>query len=318
VSAAPAAGAALTIRLLGLTKRYGGRRALDGIDLALDGPGLVGVVGPDGAGKTTLLRAVAGLLEVEAREARVLGFDLRADVRPVKARVGYVPQVFGLQRELSVFENLAFTARIHRLDPAEMARRAGALLERTGLAPFRDRPAGALSGGMKQKLATANALLPDPDLLVLDEPTAGVDVAARAEIFELLDERKARALVLLATSYLDEAAHCDRLLYLDVGRVLATGTPTELRQRAGLELYRVWGAAPRGLARSARALPYVGGARAGSGAARVDVVASTSPGAARVLRDLSALPGALLAEAVPVDMEATLLAFARRGTEPAA
>src|SRR5690606_14813402 len=175
----------------------------------------VGVVGPDGAGKSTLLRALAGLLEVEAREARVLGFDLRGDVRALKRRVGYVPQVFALQRDLSVLENLRFTARLHRLPAERFARRADELLERTGLAPFRARPAGALSGGMKQKLAVANALLPEPDLLVLDEPTAGVDVLARGEIWALLAERADRTLILLATSYLDEAARCHQLVYLD-------------------------------------------------------------------------------------------------------
>src|SRR5215468_8724276 len=108
-----------TIALRGLRKRFGERVALDGVDLMLDGAQLVGVVGPDGAGKTTLLRAVAGLLEVEAREASVLGFDLRGDVRALKRETGYVPQVFGLQRELSVWESLAFTARLHRLPAAE-------------------------------------------------------------------------------------------------------------------------------------------------------------------------------------------------------
>src|SRR5690606_35832734 len=160
---APAAPAPPEIRLAGLAKRFGRRVALAGVDLALVGPQLVGVVGPDGAGKSTLLRAIAGLLEVEAREARVLGFDLRGDVRALKRRVGYVPQVFALQRDLSVLENLRFTARLHRLPAERFARRADELLERTGLAPFRARPAGALSGGMKQKLAVANALLPEPD-----------------------------------------------------------------------------------------------------------------------------------------------------------
>src|SRR6266849_5803355 len=156
------------IRLRGLEKRYGQRRALAGVDLSLDGGQIVGVVGPDGAGKTTLLRALAGLLEIEATEATVLGFDLRADVTALKARIGYVPQAFGLHRDLSVMENLRFTARLQRLDATAFAQRAHELLTRTGLAPFADRPAGALSGGMKQKLAVANALLMKPALLLLD------------------------------------------------------------------------------------------------------------------------------------------------------
>src|SRR5204862_4155218 len=133
-------------------------------------------------------------------------------------------------RDLTVEENLRFTARLHRLPEAEFRARAGELLARTGLAPFAERPTGALSGGMKQKLAVANALLPRPALLLLDEPTAGVDVMSRAEIWALLERARARAqaLVLISTSYLDEAAAADRLLYLEGGRLVAAGPPAEL------------------------------------------------------------------------------------------
>jgi ABC-2 type transport system ATP-binding protein len=300
------------VRLRALRKHFGRRRALDGVDLELSGPQIVGVAGPDGAGKTTLLRCLAGLLEVQAEEASVLGHELRRDVRALKQRVGYVPQSFSLHRELSVGENLAFTARLHRLAPEVFQARADELLERTGLAPFRARPAGALSGGMKQKLAIANALLPAPALLVLDEPTAGVDVMARAEIWELLAQRRASTLVLISTSYLDEAGRCDRLVYLDSGRVVASGTPAELRAGVSLELYRAWGQEPRALARAARGLPYVLGARASGRFARVEVSRARSPGESVVLHDLSSLPGVGLAESLPLDMESTLLALARR------
>jgi ABC-2 type transport system ATP-binding protein len=316
--AAPRPAPAPVLEIAGLTKRFGRRVALAGIDLVLSGHERVGVVGPDGAGKTTLLRALAGLLEVEAREARVLGFDLRDDPRALKQRVGYVPQVFALNRDLSVIENLRFTARLHRLPAPDFARRSDELLERTGLARFRDRPAGALSGGMKQKLALANALVPEPALLLLDEVTAGVDVVARAEIWELLAERRGRALVLLSTSYLDEAARCDRLVYLDRGRVVASGTPDELRASVAVELYRVWGEAPRVIARAARALDFPAAVRASGRYARVEVPTARSPGEAAALRALAALPGARLVERAPVDMETTLLALARRpeGTRP--
>src|SRR6202158_5323613 len=139
-----------------LHKRYGARPALAGVDLTLDGQQIVGVVGPDGAGKTTLIRTLAGLLEIDAQEASVLGYDLRGDVTELKAHIGYVPQSFSLHRDLSVMENLRFTARLQRLSSAEFAQRANDLLTRTGLAPFVARPAGALSGGMKQKLSVAN------------------------------------------------------------------------------------------------------------------------------------------------------------------
>jgi len=312
MSAAPAppARAPAALRLRGLAKRFGRRTALAGVDLELAGAQLVGVVGPDGAGKTTLLRAIAGLLEIEAQEASVLGFDLRAEVRELKRRLGYVPQVFALNRDLSVLENLRFTARLHRIAADVFARRAGDLLERTGLAPFRDRPTGALSGGMRQKLAVANALLPEPELLVLDEPTAGVDVLARAEIWQMLAERREQVLVLLSTSYLDEAERCDRLVYLDEGRVVANGTPEALRAAVAVELYRVWGA-PRALAPAARALPWTGSVRASGRGIRVEVSRERSPGATAAFAALAALPGGLLVEALPIDMETTLLALAR-------
>jgi ABC-2 type transport system ATP-binding protein len=301
------------ISLRGLTKQYGRHRALAGVDLTLDGQQIVGVVGPDGAGKTTLIRTLAGLLEIEAQEATVLGYDLRADVTELKAQIGYVPQSFGLHRDLSVMENLRFTARLQRLEASEFARRAGELLQRTGLAPFVDRAAGALSGGMKQKLAVANALLLKPALLLLDEPTAGVDVMARAEIWALLERERSRALILMSTSYMDETAACDRLVYLDDGRVVALGTPAELRAGVPLELYRAWGDDPRGIARAARQLAYVAGARATGRCARIEVRRTATPGASRVIRDLRSLPGGgvRFAEAAPIDMESTLLALAR-------
>jgi len=300
------------IRLRGLEKRYGSRRALAGVDLVLERREIVGVVGPDGAGKTTLLRALAGLLEVEAEEASVLGYDLRGDVTALKSRIGYVPQAFSLHRDLTVAENLRFTARLHRLPETEFRARADELLARTGLAPFAARATGALSGGMRQKLAVANALLPRPALLLLDEPTAGVDVMSRAELWALLERAREDALVLISTSYLDEAAAADRLLYLDRGRVVAAGTPAELRARVPLQVYRAWGGDARAIARAARALPYVAGARATGRFARIEVRREGAPGTARVLADLGALAGARVnfAEEAPLDMEATLLALA--------
>ncbi len=303
----------LAVRLRGLEKRFGRRRALAGVDLDLAGREIVAVVGPDGAGKTTLLRALAGLLEVEAVEARVLGHDLTGDVTELKRRVGYVPQAFGLHRDLTVGESLRFIAQLHRIPPATAAARAEALLARTGLKPFVDRPAGALSGGMKQKLAVVSALLPEPALLVLDEPTAGVDVLARREIWALLEAARTHALVVLSTSYVDEAAACDRLVYLESGRVLAAGTPTELGGRVPLALYRVWGDDPRAIAEAARALPYAQGARAAGRCAHVTVWTARAPEAARIAADLAGLGagGVRLVEPAPLDMESILLAFAQ-------
>ena len=301
---------ALAVR--GLRKRFGARLALDGLDLELNGPQVVGIVGPDGAGKTTLLRALAGLLEIEAEAASVLGVDLRGDVRALKARLGYVPQAFSLPRDLSVMENLRFTARLHRLDAAVFRARAEALLRRTGLAPFADRVAGALSGGMRQKLAISCALLAEPTLLLLDEATAGVDVVARDDIWSMLHARRPSTLIVLSTSYVEEVEACDRLVYLDAGRIVASGTPAELRARVALELYRAWGDEARAIAAAARALPYVSDARAIGGYARIEVSQARTPGVRRVLADLAALPVPVrVAEPVALDVEAMLLAFAR-------
>jgi ABC-2 type transport system ATP-binding protein len=300
------------VRLRGLRKAYGRRQALAGIDLEIDERQIFGIVGPDGAGKSTLLRALVGLLEVEADEARVLGHDLRGDVIALKGCIGYVPQVFSLHRDLTISENLRFTARLHRIPADEAAAREAELLERTALTAFAGRETGALSGGMKQKLAIANALLPRPQLLVLDEPTAGVDVVARGEIWTLLERARTHALVIISTSYLDEAADCDRLAYLDEGKVIATGTPEELRSRVALDLYRAWGDDTRAIAAAARDLEYVAGARAMGPCARVEVRRDRSPGADRVLHDLAALRGGTVrfVEHVPVDMETTLLGLA--------
>jgi drug efflux transport system ATP-binding protein len=298
-----------SIRLRGLSKRFGTRVALAGIDLELADRRIVGVVGPDGAGKTTLLRALAGLLDVEADEARVLGYELRGDVTELKARTGYVPQSFSLHRDLSVIENLAFTARIHRLPTPEFRRRAEALLARTQLAPFADRLAGALSGGMKQKLAIANALLPEPALLVLDEPTAGVDVVARGEIQVILREAARRALVVMSTSYLDEAAAVDDLVYLDRGRVVASGAPAALRGRVPRYVYRLWGPDARAIARAARAIAGVADARASGRFARLEVERSAAADVAARLRTLPGAPVVLLERTEP-DMEALLRFYA--------
>ncbi|MFN2377474.1 MAG: ABC transporter ATP-binding protein [Candidatus Binatia bacterium] len=319
-------GESPSILLRGLRKRFGAREALAGIDLELRGAQMVGVVGPDGAGKTTLLRTIVGLLDVEAEEARVLGFDLREDVRELKRHVGYVPQAFSLYRELSIHENLAFTARLHNLGDAEFAARSQQLLESAGLTPFADRPAGQLSGGMKQKLAIANALLPGPDLLVLDEPTAGIDVVARREIFEVLAALESRVLIVISTSYLEEAALCDHLVYMLGGRVIAQGSPHALESGTGTDAWRAWTDDADAVREAAGALPWVESTRDCGRFVRLEVVRDEAPAPNDVARALLALgatsPAAsdssvaaglvALAERAPTDLESTLLALARR------
>jgi len=295
------------VEIRGLQKRFGTRTALDGVDLRVTERQIVAVTGPDGAGKTTLLRTLAGLLEVDAEVANVLGHDLRAaDVTELKAHTGYVPQSFSLQRELSVADNLRFTARLHRIPDAEFRARSQALLARTALAPFADRMAGALSGGMKQKLAIANALLPSPALLILDEPTAGVDVVARAEMWSILVESRRTSVVIVSTSYLDEAEKADRLVYLDAGRVVADGVPSALRRQSPRDLYRAWTAEAREVARAARGLPWASAVRPNGRFVRIEVEREGSPARAEITRVLAAIDGVALVEAMAPDMESTL------------
>jgi ABC-2 type transport system ATP-binding protein len=177
------------------------------------------VVGGDGAGKTTLLRCVAGALAPDDGTVR----------RPDAHRIGYLPTSAGVYDDLSVTENLEFRAAAYGLAPQEAARRTGEYLERTGLAPARDRLAGQLSGGMRRKLGVIAALMPDPELLVLDEPTTGVDPVSRADLWWLIARAAAGgASVLMATTYLDEASRASRVLVLDAGQPLAEGSPPEI------------------------------------------------------------------------------------------
>ena len=211
----PAAG----FGVAGLVVRFGHRLALDRVDLAAPARAVTAVVGGDGAGKTTLLRALAGLLRPAAGTVR----------RPEQRRIGYLSAGPGVWRDLTVDENLSFTAQAYGLTRDQLDRRGGELLERTGLAGARDRLAGQLSGGMRQKLAFAMAVLHEPALLVLDEPTTGVDPVSRAELWRLLAGAAAGgAAVLLATTYLDEAERASGVLVLDRGRTLLAGAPAAL------------------------------------------------------------------------------------------
>ncbi len=220
----------------GLEKTFpNGTRALQNITLEIIRPGVFGIVGPDGAGKTTLLRALVGILEFQAERLAVLGHVLPGDAQALKAEVGYVPQIWGLYPDLSVKENLQFFAAIRRIPENEFKERKRVLLEATDLAPFEDRLAGQLSGGMKQKLAISCALLHRPRLLILDEPNNGVDVSARQEIWDLIS-RDAEHSVLISTNYVDEAAMCDELIYLMQGRVVARGTPDAILRDHAAEL----------------------------------------------------------------------------------
>ena len=228
------------VSLTQLHKQFDASVALDGIDLVIERPCIFGVVGPDGAGKTTLLRSLVGLLEFEAAQAHVLGYDVVREPHRIRERLGYVPQAFGLYPELSVLHNLRFFADIHGLTAATFQQRADELLTIAGLKDFQTRLTGDLSGGMKQKLAVICALIHRPELLILDEPNNGVDVIARAEVWEIL-RHLPDVTIIMSTGYLDEAERCDELIYLYEGRIRTRGTPDAIRSNYPYRAYRLVG-----------------------------------------------------------------------------
>lgn len=226
--------------------------ALNGVSLTVTHGELTALVGPDGAGKTTLIRLAAGLMPADSGELRVLGIDVSADPQQVQERIGYMPQRFGLYEDLTVQENLDLYADLHGVSIEERRERYPRLMEMTGLGRFTDRLAGKLSGGMKQKLGLACTLVRSPELLLLDEPTVGVDPLSRRELWEiilqLVNERGLT--VLVSTSYLDEAERCAHAIVLHQGNVLAQGRPSDV---SGLANGRTFLAEPAAV-QKARAL----------------------------------------------------------------
>ena len=215
-----------------VTKKYGDVAAVRDLDLSIERGEIFGLIGPDGAGKTTTIRLMCGLLKTDAGTVRVLGRDPVRDHAHVTQSLGYLSQRFSLYGDLSVDENIAFFAEIHGLhmnDRAIKARRTR-LLELTQLAPFRGRLVDQLSGGMKQKLALACTLVHEPQVILLDEPTTGVDPVSRREFWKLLSEFLSQGItILMATPYLDEAERCARVALLHEGRLLALDSPAALR-----------------------------------------------------------------------------------------
>ena len=222
------------IRVEELSRAFGPLRAVDRISFRIPRGELFGIVGPDGAGKTTTLRMLSGVLAPTSGDALVHGVSVVADPEGVKPHIAYMSQRFGLYEDLTVAENLAFYADLYEVPREGRARRVERLYEFSRLGEFRDRLAGDLSGGMKQKLSLSCALAHEPAILLLDEPTFGVDPISRRELWLILHEMVARGVtIVLSTSYLDEAERCDRVALLHRGRVLALDAPSTLRGGLG-------------------------------------------------------------------------------------
>jgi ABC-2 type transport system ATP-binding protein len=235
------------IAVNGLTKIFGGRVVVDHIDLEVAEGEIVGFLGPNGSGKTTTIRMLCGLLKPDAGQGTCLGLDILTESDRIKLQVGYMTQRFSFYEDLTIRENLEFVARLYRLKPVRD--QVDRTLERLGLTKRQDQLAGTLSGGWKQRLALAACIMHEPKLLLLDEPTAGVDPKARREFWDEIHALSGQGLtVLVSTHYMDEAERCHRIVYISAGRIIARGTVDAVINGSNLTTWLVEGAGLAALA----------------------------------------------------------------------
>ncbi|MGE0827957.1 MAG: ABC transporter ATP-binding protein [Hyphomonadaceae bacterium] len=231
---------ALAIDVRGLTKRFGATVAVDDVSLKVPKGAIYGFLGPNGSGKTTTIRMVCGLLRADAGEGEVLGLDVRRESTRIKERVGYMTQRFSLYEDLSIRENLEFIARLYELD--DVPTRVDSALDDLGLSARQKQVAGKLSGGWKQRLALAACMIHEPELLLLDEPTAGVDPKARRDFWDQIRRYAAQGVTtLVSTHYMDEAVQCDFIAYIAYGKKLLDAPTADIPAQVGLYAWRVEG-----------------------------------------------------------------------------
>jgi ABC-2 type transport system ATP-binding protein len=250
------AAGALAIDVADLTKRFGDKTVVDHFSMQVPRGAIYGFLGPNGSGKTTTIRMICGLLTLDEGRGVVLGHDIATDAELIKRQVGYMTQKFSLYEDLSIEENLDFVARMYEVP--DRKRRVANALESLGLTSRRKQLAGTLSGGWKQRLALAACLIHEPKLLLLDEPTAGVDPSARRDFWDHIHELAHQGItVLVSTHYMDEAERCHALAYIAYGKLLAHGTIREVIDSAGLATFEIEGQAMMALAAELRGMPGV-------------------------------------------------------------
>ena len=229
------------IDVQGLTKKFGAKTVVDGFSMKVPKGSIYGFLGPNGSGKTTTIRMMCGLLRPDGGGGTALGFDIATQSREIKARVGYMTQRFSLYEDLTVTENLAFVARLHEIK--DVKGKVDAALQEYDLAPRANQLAGQLSGGWKQRMSLAAASLHEPQLLLLDEPTAGVDPKARRDFWERIRDRADNGVsVLVSTHYMDEAVQCDFITFIAYGRKLIDAPAADIPKEVGLHTWRIEGA----------------------------------------------------------------------------
>ena len=306
------------VQFTGVEKRFGGATALAGLTLDVRKREMFGLIGPDGAGKTTAIRLLCGLLHVDAGTVRVFDRDPVRDHAWVTSRVGYLSQRFSLYGDLTIDENIEFFAEIHGVRGFKARR--DTLLGMTQLTPFRGRLADKLSGGMKQKLALACTLVHGPRLIVLDEPTTGVDPVSRREFWKLLSEFLARGItIVMSTPYLDEAERCARVALLHEGRTLAVDEPARLRTLIGGRILEVMAPGRRDAADVARALPGVTDVQVFGERLHLTIERDSDDAVEAVVREIAHTPlaGAVV-RAVPPSLEDVFIATLARKEQASA